>query len=564
MKTWPLLALLSLAGCCSHDGPPPQQDEAAMERKLADDSLLDELLAQYAPHEFVFDARDLPARDKALLRKLVEASEALHEAYLRQTSVVGMHDRDALANTEGDSARKAADLLRRNAMPYDLLRDHVAFIGDAPYPPGHDLYPHDLTADAFDAHVATLDEEERRAFLDPYTAIRRTDDGGLEAVPYHVAFHEDVTRVATRLREAADLTDNASFQHYLRTKADALENDEYFETDCAWIDLEDNAYDVVIGPFETYSDGIKGVKAKYECYVEIVDREESAKLEVYTQYLPRLEANLPIPEAYRSNVEGLTAKFVIVRDIHRGGEASAGYQSVAANLPNDARVHAEKGTVKTFWKNMLKARFNVIIRPVSERLIAEDQRGFLSDDGFFQVVLMHEICHAVGPRTVKVGPKQGLATNEAIGPPYNKIEEAKADIAGLLSLAYLMDENVIDPAREREFYVSYLGSLFRSIRFGTHEAHGAAAAIGLNYLRDRGALQRDEDTGHWSVVFDAFRPAVRTLAGELLLLLGNGDPQAVTTFLERWGHLDDATRADLEGIADLPIDVFPSYRILWD
>ena len=276
-----------------------------------------------------------------------------------------------------------------------------------------------------------------------------------------------------------------------------------------------------------------------------------------------MEQNLPIPDEYKSNVDKLTAKFVIVQGIHRGGEAIAGYQAVAANLPNDERVHAKKGTVKTFWKEMFTARFNTIIKPVSERLLNKDHLQYLNSDGFFQFVLMHEICHAIGPRAVKVGPKKGMATNAAIGPAYNALEEAKADIAGLMSLDWLMKEGVVEASREKEFYVNYLGSLFRSARFGIDQAHGRAAVMSLHYLMDQGSISYDAGTKRFSIVFDKFAGGVRALSRELLLLLGNGDGAKVDTFFEKWVQTSPELESALKTVIDLPTDVLPSYEINW-
>jgi len=320
----------------------------------------------------------------------------------------------------------------------------------------------------------------------------------------------------------------------------------------------------VFGPFKTYSDGIKGVKAKYEASIEIVDQKESENLEIYTRYLPELEKNLPIPEEYKSVVSGLTAKFVVVRDIIRAGEAAAGYQAVATNLPNDPAVHKQKGTKKTFWKNMFEARFNAIITPVSKKLIDESQISYLSDEGFFQFVLMHEICHAIGPRTVKVGDKKGMAVNAAIGPNYSALEECKADVSGLYSLAYLIDLGVVDASKEKNFYVSYLGSLFRSVRFGLHQAHAKAAAIALNFLRENGALSYDSNSNRWAVNFDEFRQGIKLLTAELLILEGDGLNENVVEFFNKWAVMTPPLQASLKKVNDLPIDVLPQYSIKWE
>ena len=367
----------------------------------------------------------------------------------------------------------------------------------------------------------------------------------------------------TLLNEAADLSDNESFSKFLRLKAEALTTDNYFDADVAWIDTKDTKFDIVFGPFETYSDRIKGVKAKYEAYIEIVDQQASADLEIYKSYLQRMEENLPIPDAYKSVVEGLTANFIVVRDIIRTGEGAIGYQAVATNLPNDPEVHAKKGTKKTFWKNMFEARFNAIIKPVSMRLIDDSQLQYLSDDGFFMFVLMHEICHAIGPRTVKVGPKKGMAANAAIGPNYSPLEEAKADVVGLYSLAYLMKEGVVDPKGARNYYVSFLGSLFRSIRFGLDEAHGKAAAISLNYLLENGGINYDETSNKWSIDFDNFEEGIKKLSADLMILEGDGDNEKVEEFFAKWTKETPQITKAFETVEDIAIDVLPVRSIKW-
>lgn len=562
-----LLGLMVLA--CNHDphhGADKGQKKSGQPMPpIVEDALLDQYLAQYAPYEMFFDASGLPEREKNLLKKLVAASKLIDEVYLQQTSRVGIAYRGRLhAQPDDPRHQKVLRLLRRNAMPYDQLQSFATFVGDIPYYEGHELYPRGMTASRFDAAHAALDAASQQEWMYPYTVIREDGQGGYRAVRYHQEYAETIDRIATLLREAAALAENESFKKYLEIKAGALLSDEYFEADVAWIDLQDNKYELVIGPFESYSDGIKGVKAKYESFVEVVDQEESRKLQIYTSHLQAMEENLPIPVEYRSKVGGLTAKFVIVQDIHRGGEAAAGYQAVAANLPNDPRVHAQKGTVKTFWKNMFRARFETIIKPVAERLVHQSQQPYLSSDGFFQFVLMHEICHALGPRTVKVGDKRGLPANAAIGPAYNALEEAKADIAGLVSLAYLMDQDVVDASREKEFYVSYLGSLFRSIRFGLAQAHGKAAALSLNYLVDRGSITYDQDSWRWSIRFENFREGVRDLAHDLLILLGDGDGRKVQDFFNQWTQMTPMLRDSLAKVGDLPIDVLPNYTIKWD
>lgn len=530
-----------------------------------EESMLDKYLAQYQPYEMHFDASGYNNTDKTILKKLIQAAEYLDTAYWMQTSQYGLSLREKLqSETENPEAQKQLALLIRNAGPFELLADHATFIGNQSYYPGDELYPRGMTVEQFDKYYATLSKDEQAQFISPYTVIRKAGNGGYKAVPYHIEYAKWIAPIVKLLNEAADLSESPGFAKFLRLKAEALTTDDYFAADVAWIDYDRDKFDTVFGPFETYSDGIKGVKAKYEASIEIVDKEESENLGIYTQYLADLEKNLPIPEEYKSEVKGLTAKFVVVRDIYRAGEAAAGYQAVAANLPNDPKVHKEKGTVKTFWKNMFEARFNAIITPVSKKLIEESQLAYLSDRGFFQFVLMHEICHAVGPRTVKVGDKKGWAVNAAIGPNYSSLEECKADVVGLYSLAYLMDRGVVDAAKEKNFYVSYLGSLFRSVRFGLQEAHAKGAVIALNYLLDKGALSYDAAGNRWMVHFDKFREGVKSLATELLILEGDGRNDRVVEFFDKWAVMTPPIQASMDRVKNLPIDVMPKYSIKWE
>ncbi len=529
------------------------------------ESTLDRYLSQYAPYEMSFDASAFPEKEKQLLRKLIEAARYLDTAYWMQTSIYGLGLRDSLAALPADPLRtKLLTLLNRNAGPFDLLRHDSSFIGTEHHSPGQEIYPKGMTAASFDAWYLTLSETEAQAAMSPYSVIREAGGGTYKSVPYHVEYARWVGPMARLLNEAADLSDSESFARFLRLKAKALQDDRYFDADTAWIELSGNRFDIVFGPFEVYSDGIKGVKAKYEANIEVVDQEESRRLDLYKKHLNAMEQNLPVPAEYKSKIEGLTAQFVIVTDVIRAGESAAGYQAVAANLPNDPEVHQKKGSKKTFWKNMFRARFNTIIRPVSNRLVHPEQLQYLSDEGFFQFVLMHEISHALGPRTVKVGPNAGMPVNNAIGPEYNALEEAKADIVGLHSLIYLMDRKIIDRKREKEYFVSYLGSLFRSVRFGLGEAHGKAAAISLNYLVANGGIIYEASTKRWSIDFPNFRQGVAKLTAELIRLEGDGDPVRVREFFARWITMTDPLRVSLAAVGDIAIDVLPKYSIRWE
>ena len=202
-----VLALLLLVSCAPAEPPAGDRSTAGAETRwtevagipVAPEEELDALLEQYAPYEMFYDASALPAGEKALLRKLVEASEAVDDLYLLQTSEAGVRYRAALEGVEAPLAEKARTLLRRNAMPYDQLQDHRRFLGDVPFYPGHELYPRGMTAAEFDAWYATLDSEAQAEAMYPYTVIQEDPEavGGYRAVRYHEAYADEVDRIAT-------------------------------------------------------------------------------------------------------------------------------------------------------------------------------------------------------------------------------------------------------------------------------------------------------------------------------------------------------------------------------
>ncbi|XOV93798.1 MAG: hypothetical protein ACFHWX_03610 [Bacteroidota bacterium] len=553
-----ILLIASLFACQSDKSNNTSPVSVASPEKIK------EYLSQYEPYEMTFDATVYSETEKQILQKLVTAAEYIDTIYWMQSSKYGLRLIDSLSKINDPRAKDLLTLVERNGGPYELLNEYEPFIGSEEYYGGEELYPHGMTREQFDTYLGTLSEEAQAEFMSPYTVIKEDGQGGYKAVRYYDEYKKYIDPIVVLLNEAADLSENESFAKFLRLKAEALVSDNYYDADVAWIDMTDSKFDIVFGPFETYSDHIKGIKAKYEAYVEIIDQEASADLEVYKSYLQKMEENLPIPEEYKSVVGGLTANFTVVRDIIRKGEGRIGYQAVATNLPNDPEVHKTKGTKKTFWKNMFEARFNAIIKPVSNILIDESQLQYLSDEGFFKFVLMHEICHAIGPREVKVGSKKGMAANAAIGPNYSPLEEAKADIVGLYSLKYLIDQGVEDKEKAKEFYVSFLGSLFRSIRFGLDEAHGKAAAISLNYLLKNGGILYNSETKKWSVDFEKFDDGVKMLAAEMLILEGDGDNEKVQAFFDQWtGETPMLTEA-LELTQEIAIDVLPIRKIIWE
>jgi hypothetical protein len=543
----PLMFALMMLTCGREPDPRLPDLEARLSR-----------LVQVPMH---FDLSGYPAEKKELLRHLVEASQLVHEAYLHQMYPPGVALRDSLAALTDPVSRKLHRLIVRNGGPFDKMDDHANFYGTFDQPRGAWFYPPDLTKEEFEAYIAA-NPGEKDALMSPYTVVRRQGDN-LVAVPFHREYARWVEPIAEHLRKASELADNPSLKKYLASRAAAFLTDDYFQSDLDWIDLKDSDIDVVIAPYEVYDDGLMSIKASYEATVGIRDKEESVKLDVYTRHIDALEQYLPHDRKYKRSIKGLVSPMVIVTDIIRAGDIATGYQPVAANLPNDPRVHTAKGTKKTFWKNMMEARLSKIIIPVGREVVASDQIQYITPQGYFNFVLMHELCHALGPQYVH-GTRNTVSVNQALKDHYPWLEEGKADMAGLHSIRYFIEKGVIPKEMEKQHYVSYLASIFRTIRFGTAQAHGRAAICELNYLRDRGGIRMDPATKKWSVNFEQIGPAISALANEWLTIQATGDYNGADMFFRKWGNTPKDVADALKGLEHVPIDVEPVYTIKWE
>ena len=101
-------------------------------------------------------------------------------------------------------------------------------------------------------------------------------------------------------------------------------------------------------PYETYLDGVLGVKASYGASILIRNEAESRKLAVFQKYVPDIQDALPLAPQHRPSKRGLRTPMEVMDAPLRAGDLRHGYQAVADNLPNHPRIHERKGSKKIF------------------------------------------------------------------------------------------------------------------------------------------------------------------------------------------------------------------------
>jgi hypothetical protein len=555
------LAVLAIAiGGASACGPQTGQPNVSRAETAVTDpevARLEAMAARFAPVELTADVSVLPERERQALARLIEAARVFDALFLRQVWAGNEAMLVELAADETPVGRARLRYFLLNKGPWSRLDDGQPFVPGAPAkPPQANFYPEGASRAEVERWIEELAPAERRRATGFFTTIRRGRDGGLTAVPYSLEYQNELARVAALLREAASLTGQPTLARYLETRAAALLDDDYYESDVAWLEI-DASIEPTIGPYEVYEDGWFNYKAAFEAFITVRDDEETARLARFGALLQSIEDHLPVDPRFRNPSLGALAPIRVVNTVFSSGDANRGVQTAAFNLPNDERVITEKGAKRVMLKNNQEAKFRMVLQPIAQVALGGADRASVSFEAFFTHILMHELMHGLGPHAITV---EGRATTvrQELRELYSTIEEAKADVSGLFALQFLVDRGELDASLGDTMYVTYLASMFRSIRFGINEAHGQGVAMQLNYFLDHGGVTVSAD-GSFAVDPSRMRQNVVDLTRDIMTMQAVGDHAGAGQMIEQLAEVRPEVRAVLDRLTDVPVDIAPRF-----
>lgn len=511
-------------------------EDVAVESKF-DKSLLD----KYTSVTLTADLSHLTDKEKQIIPLLIKVGQIIdgmywYEAYGKKDSL--------LSAIQDPDARKYVEI---NYGPWDRLNGDTAFLeGVGHKPVGANYYPTDMTKEEFEA----ADLPDKKSL---YTFLRRDANGKLITIPYHKQFEKEVAEIASLLKQAAELTDNAELKKYLTLRAEAFLTDEYYASDIAWMDMKTNPIDIITGPIETYEDGLFGYKASHETYVLIKDKAWSQRLERYTAMLPGLQQGLPVNAKYKKEKPGSDSQLAAYDVVYYAGDCNAGGKTIAVNLPNDEKVQLEKGTRRSQLKNAMQAKFDRILVPIANELIDSSQRKYINFDAFFANTMFHEVAHGLGIKNTINGKG---TVREALKENASALEEGKADILGLYMVTKLHERGELK-GDIREYYTTFMASIFRSVRFGASSAHGVCNMIRFTFFKEMGAFERDPATNTYKINFDKMQAAMNALSDKILTLQGDGDYEGVSKLVSEMAVIKPELQADLDRlkVKGIPVDI---------
>jgi hypothetical protein len=534
----------------------PVTDSSREERKQG--MKIDALVAQYAEVDIDPDLSMLTGKQKEIIKLLVEAGKVADHVFWKQASHDALDIREKLIASSDDLDKKQLEYLNINYGPYDRLDGNNLFLGEGTKPEGAGFYPADLTREEFETYLKAHTEQEAE-LTSLYTVVERTDDNKLKAVPFSKAYPEETKKMHDLLQKASSLAENDSLKAYLKAKAEDLLKDDFYISDTLWLKLKDNTIDLIIGPTEVYEDTLFNNKASHEVFVMVKDKEASSKLKIYNDHKNAMEVRLPVGDDYKKEYKGLSSPLAVVQLVYVGGSSNAGTKTIAFNLPNDEKVREETGSKKVLLKNVLDAKFEKILVPISEVLLAESLQKYISVEAFSTNVLMHEFSHAFGLNYTIKDPN--VTIKKALGHIYSAIEECKADIVGLYNQSYFDEKKIIDREHLKRYYTTFAASIFRSIRFGANGAHGTANLMQFNYLVEADGLIYDEKSEKYDIDFDKLQAGIKSLANLILTIQGDGDKKRAEALIEKYGKFTPALQASLKKLENLPVDIVFNFNL---
>lgn len=508
-----------------------QQQESPMKAKVE----------EYAQVELRSDlVNNLNDKEKELVKIFFQVGEITDDLFWQQT----FGDKSQL-DTITDSYAKEFAMIHYGA--WDRLDNNKPFLaGYGEKPAVCNYYPHDITAEEFDA----FEDANKNSW---YTVIRRNEDGSLKSVWYHEAYAEEIGRICALLEKAVTLAEDPGLKNYLKKRIEAFKTDDYLESDLAWMDMKDSKIDFVTGPIESYDDKFQETKASYESFILLKDEARSKDLAKFVAMLPALQKELPCAPEYKTFVPGTSSDLNVYDAVYYAGDCNAGSKTIAINLPNDERVHALKGTRRLQLRNSMKAKFDKILMPIGQLIVTPEQQKYLNFDAFFWNVTFHEVAHGLGV-------KQTINTNESVdavmGTEKTSWEEAKADILGLFMVTKLIEMGEITNITAEDAIATYIAGILRSVRFGAASSHGKANMMCFNYMEKAGAFSRDAK-GQYVIDFGKAKEAMNGWAALILQTQGDGNVEFATKYRAENGGITPALQADLDKIngAGIPRDI---------
>ncbi|HVV82265.1 MAG TPA: hypothetical protein VHE35_04270, partial [Kofleriaceae bacterium] len=544
--------------------PAPSADLAPAERARRAAVVTE--LAQGLPTLVETDQRQATAEDRAIVDHVLAAAAIIDRIYARQQGVLGL---DARIPADDPASRT---LFWRNHGPFCKApkterNPDCSALPDHPKPVSG-LYPAAIQAQP--GFCDRLAKQPNAAdLMNHFSVVQEgTAPGTFVAVPFSVAYQDDMQAVAKELEAAAAAVtspDEAAFVDYLKAAAQAFRDNDWEKADVAWAAMgaRGSHWYLRVAPDEVYEDPCAW-KAGFQVSFARINPgsvEWRQKLEPVKADMENALAALAGKPYVARQVAFRLPDFIDI--IVNAGDARApSGATIGESLPNWGKV-AEAGGRTVAMTNLYTDADSAatLLAQTSSLFCPATQAGVETDPSIeLMTTVLHEASHNLGPaHDYKVGGK----TDDVLfgGTLASTLEELKAQTAALYFSDWLVARGVVPDHLARASHLRDLAWAFGHIAQGMYAADGTPknysqlAAMQVGSLVAAGVIQwkadqkaaNGTDAGCFEVDLDAWKPAVEALTARVLKIKGAGDKQDALAMKASFVDDKDAW-GDLRGV----------------
>jgi hypothetical protein len=521
------------------------------------------------------DLSRLSEGERKAVNKLLEVGkifQALYEQQRHPNALSSRRDLEQLDQRLGSPAatRNLLTLYRlfQGPIANTLENTRAPFLPVMMAPPGQNFYPLDITQDEVEAFMKA-NPAKRDAILDARTVVRRATSANLQrdiarlkqypvlatlhprlqpelqklsaqpnsktlyAIPYSLAYAGELMRAHLLLNEAADLVQPSDdeFARYLRNRSRDLLSNDYESGDASWITGRFKNLNAQIGSYETYDDGLFGVKSSFAFSLLKTLQKETQDLRQAMKGLQALEESLPYKNHKRVREDIPVGVYEVIADF---GQARGG--NTATILPNESYLARRYGRTILLRANIMRdaSTFQNTGR-AWEAAIAPAHKQDLTSDGNFYRTLWHEVGHYLGVDTTANGRDLDTALQEDA----NALEEMKADLVSLFVAEALMKQGYYTASQLRSVYASGINRVLQNNKPRRDQPYNTMQLMQWNFFMENGLLKFDPKSGQISIDYDKYHDVVGKMLAKTLEVQYNGDKAAADRFIDQYTTWDE-------------------------
>jgi hypothetical protein len=361
--------------------------------------------------------------------------------------------------------------------------------------------------------------------------LRAASKGRFYAVPYSIAYADELIRSHALLNEAADdlEKDDEELARYLRNRARDLLSNDYESGDAAWVTGHFKHLNAQIGSYETYDDELFGVKTFFAFSLLGIRQQEATALRQAMKGLQALEDSLPYDHHKKIREDIPVGVYDVIADF---GQARGG--NTATILPNESYLARRYGRTILLRANIM--REPNIFESTSRNLaaaIGPEQARELTNEGNFYRTLWHEVGHYLGvDRT-----KDNRDLDEALLDDGSVLEEMKADLVSLFVAEALHKQGYYTDAQLRSVYAGGILRVLQNNKPRRDQPYNTMQLMQWNYFLENGLLTFEGGLLH--IHYDKYHEVVGKMLRKTLEVQYAGDKAAADQFIDQYTKWDE-------------------------